>query len=100
MTPAEIAALPTPLTDAHIDERWFDGGPGNFDGQVDRDIYTEALMFVRRLEQDRAALMEALEKFLVLRSDARDFAAFFSAACFHAEETLAAVRQRQEAKDG
>ena len=97
MTPKQIAELETPMTDKALYEVMSVGAEGtpayNNHEAADIDV-------CRRLEQDRAALMAALEKFLVLRSDARDFAAFFSAACFHAEETLAAVRQRQEAKDG
>lgn len=82
MTVDEIARRPTPLTDKHSSSG---------------ASWAEDKMFMRRLEQDRAALMEALERCVVAANKdiVEDFSEVSNAADF-AAETLAAVRERSK----
>lgn len=92
MTPEQIAKLPTPLTDK---------------AKAEGAQYYYFL--ARKWEQDRAALMESLELYQHLFFGRHNdlshmtndqFREAHSAAFTLAIETLSAVRQRQEDKDG
>ena len=104
MTPDEIAALPTPLMDTRWEEV-FNGrclpNCDSYDHEIDCPVcYPDKLMadYARSFEQDRAALMAELNDILQW--------ALYEKSPLREQEiksiraTIAAVRQRQEAKNG